>query len=66
MNYRHVFHAGNFADVLKHALLLEALDVLRADPTPLEVLDTHAGGGLDDLQDARALRSARPGWGPRA
>ncbi len=57
MNYRHAFHAGNFADVLKHALLLEALDALLADAAPLEALDTHAGAGLYDLQDARALKS---------
>ena len=57
MNYRHAFHAGNFADVLKHALLLEALDALLADAAPLEALDTHAGAGLYDLQDARALTS---------
>ncbi len=57
MNYRHVFHAGNFADVLKHALMLEALGLLTDDPAPLQVLDTHAGAGLYDLEDARAQRS---------
>ena len=57
MNYLHLFHAGNFADVLKHALLLEALAALTAEPGPLSVLDTHAGAGLYDLHDPRAQRS---------
>lgn len=63
MNYRHVFHAGNFADVLKHALLLEALAALTADPAPVEVLDTHAGAGLYDLDDPRARRSSEAAAG---
>ena len=63
MNYRHLFHAGNFADVLKHALLLAALADLTGSPDPLEVLDTHAGAGLYDLQDAAALRSGEAAAG---
>ena len=57
MNYRHAFHAGNFADLLKHALLLAALDHLTAAGEPLAVLDTHAGAGLYDLGGAEAQRS---------
>lgn len=57
MNYRHAFHAGNFADCMKHALLVGLLRALRRKPAPLFVLDTHAGAGHYDLGDARALRS---------
>ena len=63
MNYRHIFHAGNFADVLKHALLLEALAVLAGEAGPLEVVDTHAGAGLYDLRDARAKASGEASAG---
>lgn len=57
MNYRHAFHAGNFADLVKHAALTCLLARLTADPTPLTVVDTHAGAGLYDLGDARQARS---------
>ena len=49
MNYRHGFHAGNFADVVKHAVLVLLLDSLREKPPPFCVLDTHAGAGSYDL-----------------
>ena len=55
MNYRHGFHAGNFADVLKHVVLLGALDALLRKPSPLVYLDTHAGRGLYAL-DSEAAR----------
>lgn len=45
MNYRHAFHAGNHADVLKHVVLLAVLDALKRKDTPFFVLDTHAGRG---------------------
>ena len=45
MNYRHAFHAGNHADVLKHVVLLAVLDALQAKDAPCFVLDTHAGRG---------------------
>lgn len=57
MNYRHAFHAGNFADVLKHIVLCRVLLHLRAKPTPFRVIDTHAGGGLYDLAGHEASRS---------
>ena len=57
MNYRHAFHAGNFADVHKHVMLLALLDRLKRKPTPLFFLDTHAGRGRYDLQSADATRS---------
>jgi len=54
MNYRHAFHAGNFADVFKHAVLLALLDALTAKDKPLCYLDTHAGSGVYALDEARA------------
>jgi 23S rRNA (adenine2030-N6)-methyltransferase len=57
MNYRHAFHAGNFGDCLKHALLLWLLDALQRKPTPLYVLDTHAGAGAYDLSNLPARRT---------
>jgi 23S rRNA (adenine2030-N6)-methyltransferase len=45
MNYRHAYHAGNFADVVKHAVFARALAYLRRKPTPFRVIDTHAGSG---------------------
>jgi 23S rRNA (adenine2030-N6)-methyltransferase len=57
MNYRHAFHAGNFADVLKHAVLVRMLVHLRGKPAAFRVLDTHAGAGLYDLTGPEAERS---------
>ncbi len=48
MNYRHGFHAGNVADVLKHGVLLAILDYLARKPGAVTVLDSHAGAGLYD------------------
>ncbi|HYD88739.1 MAG TPA: 23S rRNA (adenine(2030)-N(6))-methyltransferase RlmJ [Vitreimonas sp.] len=60
MNYRHAFHVGNHADVLKHAVLLFCLNALKRKPAPFAVLDTHAGRGLYDLAGEEAERS--PEW----
>ena len=57
MNYRHAFHAGNHADVFKHAALTLALEHLRQKPQPFAVLDTHAGLGVYDLASEEAQRS---------
>ncbi|TMK22687.1 MAG: 23S rRNA (adenine(2030)-N(6))-methyltransferase RlmJ [Alphaproteobacteria bacterium] len=57
MNYRHAFHAGNFADVVKHAVLVRILVHLREKPAPFRVIDTHAGAGRYDLAAAEAQRS---------
>lgn len=57
MNYRHAFHAGNFADLVKHASLLAVLSRLTSQPEPLIVVDTHAGAGVYDLQGVEAVRS---------
>ena len=45
MNYRHAYHAGNFADVLKHTVLLTLIEALKAKPTPFTLIETHAGSG---------------------
>jgi 23S rRNA (adenine2030-N6)-methyltransferase len=60
VNYRHAFHAGNHADVLKHLVLVFCLDALKRKPAPFAVLDTHAGAGAYDLLGEEALRS--PEW----
>jgi 23S rRNA (adenine2030-N6)-methyltransferase len=57
MNYRHAFHAGNFADCVKHALLLPLLDALAAKPAPFAALDTHAGIGVYDLSAPEPQRT---------
>ena len=57
MNYRHAFHAGNFADVVKHAVLVRMLVHLRQKPAAFRVIDTHAGAGLYDLGSDEARRS---------
>ncbi len=57
MNYRHGYHAGNFADVLKHVALVELLRLLVAKGKKLFVLDTHAGAGGYDLTTGFAQRT---------
>jgi 23S rRNA (adenine2030-N6)-methyltransferase len=57
VNYRHAFHAGNFADVMKHALLVRILVHLRRKETPFRVVDTHAGIGFYDLEADEAART---------
>jgi 23S rRNA (adenine2030-N6)-methyltransferase len=57
MNYRHAFHAGNFADCMKHATLVWLLRALMRKPAPLFVLDTHAGVGRYDLDNGPAART---------
>ena len=57
MNYRHAFHAGNFADVVKHAILVRILIHLGAKTAPFRVVDLHAGAGLYDLSGEQASRS---------
>lgn len=57
MNYRHAFHAGNFADVLKHVVLARIVQHLNLKPAPWSYLDTHAGVGLYDLTADEASRT---------
>jgi 23S rRNA (adenine2030-N6)-methyltransferase len=63
MNYRHAFHAGNFADCVKHALLVWLIDALQRKPAPISVLDTHAGAGRYDLEDAASRRTREAEYG---
>lgn len=57
MNYRHAFHAGNFADIVKHVIVSRALTYLQRKDKPVFVLDTHAGLGVYDLQSDQAART---------
>ncbi len=57
MNYRHAFHAGNFADVVKHAVLTRLLVHLGGKPAAYRAIDTHAGAGLYDLCGPEAARA---------
>jgi len=56
MNYRHAFHAGGFADVIKHIVLVRILSYLHEKPAAFRVIDSHAGAGLYDLQAEEARR----------
>ena len=56
MNYQHAFHAGNFADVVKHIVLTRILLYLHEKPSAFRVIDTHAGAGLYDLTSEEAQR----------
>ena len=57
MNYRHIYHAGNFADVAKHVALVYCLDAMKRKDTAFFALDTHAGRGYYDLHGAEAQKS---------
>lgn len=57
MNYRHAFHAGNFADIFKHAVLARVIVHLRKKEAAFRVIDTHAGAGRYDLTGGEAARS---------
>jgi 23S rRNA (adenine2030-N6)-methyltransferase len=57
MNYQHIYHAGNFADIAKHVALLYCLAALKRKDTAFFALDTHAGRGIYDLQAAEAAKS---------
>ena len=57
MNYRHSFHAGNFADVFKHAILIALLESLKAKQTPFCYFETHAGSGRYDLRSEEARKT---------
>jgi 23S rRNA (adenine2030-N6)-methyltransferase len=56
MNYRHAFHAGGFADVIKHVVLVRILTYLQDKQAPFRVIDTHAGAALYDLTGDEARR----------
>lgn len=63
LSYRHAFHAGNHADVLKHAVLALLLQALARKPKPYVLIDTHAGAGRYDLADARARKTGEAATG---
>ena len=57
MNYRHIYHAGNFADVFKHAVLARLIAYLKQKDKPFRVIDTHAGIGVYDLSSEEAQKT---------
>jgi 23S rRNA (adenine2030-N6)-methyltransferase len=57
MNYRHIYHAGNFADVVKHAALTRLIEYLKRKDKAFRVIDTHAGTGRYDLSSATAQKT---------
>ena len=63
MNYRHIYHAGNICDVVKHAVLTLLLERLCMKESGFAVLDTHAGAGLYDLNDPRAQKTGEAAQG---
>ena len=63
LSYQHAYHAGNMADVHKHALLAWMLDYMTAKPKPLSYLETHAGRALYDLSGAEAARTGEAARG---
>ena len=63
MNYRHSFHAGNSADVVKHALLIALVRALQIKESALTLIDTHAGCGIYDLEGNEAQRTGEAAGG---
>ncbi len=58
MNYQHIYHAGNFADIAKHVGLLYCLEALKGKDSAFFVMDSHSGRGMYDLQAPEARKSA--------
>jgi 23S rRNA (adenine2030-N6)-methyltransferase len=63
LNYRHVYHAGNFADLLKHAVLTALLEAMTKGAAALTVIDTHAGAGVYDVGSEAALKTGEAAAG---
>lgn len=63
LSYQHSYHAGNLADVHKHALLAWVLDYMGGKDKPLTYIETHAGRGLYDLGSAEALKTGEAAAG---
>lgn len=57
LSYRHIYHAGNFADAVKHVVLVALLGAITRKPTPCYVHDSHAGAGVYALDSSEALRN---------
>ncbi|MEO0391512.1 MAG: 23S rRNA (adenine(2030)-N(6))-methyltransferase RlmJ [Pseudomonadota bacterium] len=66
LSYQHLYHAGNLADVHKHALLAVMLDYLTQKPKPLSYIETHAGRGLYDLSAPEAVKTGEAAAAQRA
>lgn len=63
LSYQHIYHAGNAADVHKHALLAVALDYMAGKPKPLSYIETHAGRAMYDLSAPEAVKTAEAAAG---
>jgi 23S rRNA (adenine2030-N6)-methyltransferase len=63
LNYRHAYHAGNFADLVKHAALIDLVRRMAGEGEGLTVIDTHAGAGLYDLEGPEAAKSGEAAAG---
>lgn len=63
LSYQHIYHAGNLADVHKHAILATALAYMTAKPKPLTYIETHSGRGAYDLGGAEALKTGEAAQG---
>jgi 23S rRNA (adenine2030-N6)-methyltransferase len=63
LSYQHGFHAGNLADVQKHALMAVMIDYLTRKDKPLSYIETHAGRGLYDLQGSQAQKTGEAAAG---
>ena len=63
MNYRHIYHAGNFSDVMKHITLIALLDALQRKEKPYCFLDTHSGIGYYHLQSEQAQKQREYAFG---
>ena len=57
MNYRHIYHAGNFADVFKHIILTRIIEYLKKKDHAFRIIDTHAGIGIYDLSSIEAQKT---------
>lgn len=57
MNYRHAYHAGNFADVVKHIVLVRVIEYLKRKDKAFRIVDTHAGSGIYDLSGPQAQKT---------
>jgi 23S rRNA (adenine2030-N6)-methyltransferase len=66
LSYRHGYHAGNFADVLKHLVLVLVLEYLKTKPAPIRYIDTHAGAGSYDLAGEMSRKTGEATTGVRA
>lgn len=63
MNYSHIYHAGNFTEVLKHSVLTLIIDYLRQKPAPFCYVDSHAGAGIYDLTSLQAEKTGEANAG---